>query len=356
MTSTVVLAIGTLFIASCGKDNPEAPHNPTEEQLAGKPFDISITEVRQSKTFTWDVDAAGVTDNHEESIKDLYATKYNTVTLKATEDVNVKAAEPAIVSVTRVDPKTYTLEYKGDGKTTIQVWNGEGSGKVEKKFSIRGQECVDITGVKFLWYKYDKDTRTCHDDVISINHFKTNDFAVGVWSAYSNGDGGYNLEREKESDYFYYDDLYDWSLVYNWKIVDGTLTRGSFTGYGHELTFLGFEPENTSFRQIIDFQSEWKTGLYCKEGLDYLVESGFINLDDYDWPNDRDINKDVDELVGVRASMINYNGTPCYMAKISVMANVKRYYYLYQRGDAYSKEQFTPDSPGWSWDFFYQNQ
>ena len=331
MTSLVALAIGALFAASCGKD-PEAPHNPTEEQLAGKPFNISITEVRQSKTFTWDVDAAGITDNHEESIKDLYATKYNTVTLKATEDVNVKAAEPAIVSVTRVDPKTYTLEYKGDGKTMIQVWNGEGSGKVEKRFSIRGQECVDITGVKFLWYKFDKEARVCSDDIITITHFKTTDFIMGQEAIYYSGPNGSIADREQENDLWFDSDYGIWDWVFTF---DEEGRRTGSTHYGHDLTFLGFEPENTSFREIIDFESEWKRPWSVYNSC---VKNGEFNPNDYNWPDNKNIKKDVSELIGVKCRMIGVNGTPFYVAKISVKADVKRYYYMYHRQDGCSRE------------------
>ena len=327
----VVLAVAVvaLLVAGCHKKDPDAPHNPEEKTIVSKPFDVSLTEVRQSKTFTWTVDAAGATDNGEESIKELCVTKYNEVTLKATEDVNVKSDKPEYVSVTRVDDRTYVLEYKADGPARIQVWNGEGTDRCERSFRVSAKECVDITGVKFLWYKYVRETDSCEDDVITISHFKTKPIPICTEPYYYNASGEV-AERETENDFYFYEDNNDWDRIY---LFD---ERGNIlgdSGYCHEMTFLGFEPENASFRNIIDFHSEWK---FAANRYQDALKSDTYKAGDYDWPNVSALNKDVNDVVGSKANLWFFGGTMCYMAVIHIKADTDRYYYLYHRKDGRS--------------------
>ncbi len=326
----LALAVIALVGAGCHKNDPDAPHNPEEKTIVSKPFDVSLTEVRQSKTFTWIVDAAGATDNGEESIKELCVTKYNEVTLKATEDVNVKSDKPEYVSVTRVDDRTYVLEYKADGPARIQVWNGEGTDRCERSFRVAAKECVDITGVKFLWYKYVRETDSCVDDVITISHFKTKPIPICTEPYYYNASGEV-AERETENDFYFYEDNNDWDRIY---LFD---ERGNIlgdSGYCHEMAFLGFEPENTSFRNIVDFQSEWK---YYGNIYSEAVGKFFIfNAEDYDWPNEIGLNKDVSAFVGAKSNLWTFDGSMMYHVIIHVKADVDRYYYLYHRKDGRS--------------------
>ena len=326
----LALAVIPLVGAGCHKKDPDAPHNPEEKTIVSKPFDVSLTEVRQSKTFTWTVDAAGATDNGEESIKELCVTKYNEVTLKATEDVNVKSDKPEHVSVTRVDDRTYVLEYKADGPARIQVWNGEGTARCERSFRVAAKECVDITGVKFLWYKYVRETDSCVDDVITISHFKTKPIPICTEPYYYNASGEV-AERETENDFYFYEDNNDWDRIY---LFDERGNRLGGTGYCHEMAFLGFEPENTSFRNIVDFQSEWK---YYGNIYSEAVGKFFIfNAEDYDWPNEIGLNKDVSAFVGAKSNLWTFDGSMMYHVIIHVKADVDRYYYLYHRKDGRS--------------------
>ncbi|MCR4844381.1 MAG: hypothetical protein K5843_05255 [Bacteroidales bacterium] len=326
----LAVAVVALLVAGCHKKDPDAPHNPEEKTIVSKPFDVSLTEVRQSKTFTWTVDAAGATDNGEESIKELCVTKYNEVTLKATEDVNVKSDKPEYVSVTRVDDRTYVLEYKADGPARIQVWNGEGTARCERSFRVAAKECVDITGVKFLWYKYVRETDSCVDDVITISHFKTKPIPICTEPYYYNASGEV-AERETENDFYFYEDNGDWDRIY---VFDERGNRLGRTNYSHEMTFLGFEPENTSFRNIIDFRSEWEYAANRYE--DAVKKDKVFSPEDYDWPDVEGANKDVDDFSGVKANLFVYGGTMFYMAVIHVKADVDRYYYLYHRQDGCS--------------------
>lgn len=324
---TAVIAALAIF-TSCKKDNPEAPHNPTEETLSPKSFEVSLTEERQTKTFTWDVSASGSTDNHEESIKDLYVTKYNSVILNATADVNVKAETPAVVSVTRLNNRTYTLEYKSDGQTKITVWNGNGSSRFERSFRVYGKEYIDITGVKFLWYKYDKATKTCSDAIISINHFKDKPIELGD-NVYREPRMGNLQDVESKSDFILDSDYNDWNNRFVigindeglWDLLDRKM-------YGHEMKFLGFEPENTSFRHVLGFQSD-----YMGEGrYRDMVNAGQIKWGEYEWLNNDKTNCDVDDLKGIEAylgSEGRFSNQPFYMAVLTVDADKKRYYYFY---------------------------
>lgn len=326
----LAVAVIALVGAGCHKKDPDAPHNPEEKTIVSKPFDVSLTEVRQSKTFTWTVDAAGVTDNGEESIKELCVTKYNEVTLKATEDVNVKSDKPEHVSVTRVDDRTYVLEYKADGPAQILVWNGEGTDRCERSFRVAAKECVDITGVKFLWYKYVRETDSCVDDVITISHFKTKPIPICTEPYYYNASGEV-AERETENDFYFYEDNNDWDRT---TLFD---ERGNIigeTGYSHDISFYGFEPENASFRNIVDFQSEWK--YFGNRYNDAINKYNVYKAEDYDWPDLMEVNKDVSAFVGVKANLYAFGGAMFYMAVIHVKADVDRYYYLYHRGDGHS--------------------
>ena len=95
------LSVGALLaLVSCKRDNPK----PLD--LPGRPFDASLTEVRSSKTFHWQVlqDDGGhwITDNGEESIRTLYVTSYNSpVVLETTSEVNIESSDTKVVAVER---------------------------------------------------------------------------------------------------------------------------------------------------------------------------------------------------------------------------------------------------------------
>ena len=125
--------------------------NPPVEQLPAVDFQYSVLEQRQLKAFTWAPESnAGPLSNGEESIKQLYVTAYNEVTLEANSPVNVSSSQPGFVSVEKVTSKKYRLVYKGDGASHIKVWNGtEGQNAIVKGFDVIGLEYVDIKGLRF---------------------------------------------------------------------------------------------------------------------------------------------------------------------------------------------------------------
>ena len=321
-TLTAALLAASLALSCIRKEE-------TPPALPALPFELQLTEIRQSATFTWDVAADGSTDNHQEQIKDLYVTAYNQVTLTSTQEVNVQSEDPTVVAVSGISPRSFRFEYKSDGATDIVVWNGQGEGRCLQRFRVYAKEFIDISGVLFKWYEYDSETRACTDAVVSVSHYKTSDFKVGNKADYYID--GSIIERESANDFFFDSDYRDWDLIYTFD-QEGHITGG--TGYGHVITFLGFEPENCSFRRISAFESEWK-GPW--DNYNQMIRMGFILEGAYSWPNERNVDKDVSEYAGVNAFLINtYGGARFYMAKIAVQANGRRYYYLYHRADGIS--------------------
>jgi len=94
------------------------------------------------------------------------------------------------------------------------------------------------------------------------------------------------------------------------------------------MKFLGFEPENTSFRHVLGFQSD-----YMGEGrYRDMVNAGQIKWGEHEWLNNDRTNCDVDDLKNIEAylgSEGRFENKPFYMAVLTVNADKKRYYYFY---------------------------
>lgn len=300
---------------SCNRDKPQYL------DLPGEPFDVTLTEQRCSRTFHWQVRqnerGAWITDNGEESVQTLCITAYNSpVVLETTADVNVESSDPKVVAVEHQadgDNRRFNLSYKGDGTVVIRLWNGGQETGYSKQFRAEGAECVDVTGIRFTYGGEPLViTRSslsrpkiiaCDDDAVHEDEYG--------WS---------NKTRPTETDFTWHQymkpDIYDEDL--QTFVID--------PNQGTVLRFEGLEPENTSFRIIAAFESEWD---YYRQMTRSLVSKGIIREGEYaDWPNVRGISEDVSVFEG-REIWISRLGAPTYVASILVKAREDKYFWLY---------------------------
>ena len=305
-------------LASCNK----TPQNPKPVDLPGKAFTISITENRDQATFEWTVEG-GRTVNPLETIQELCVTAFNTVTLSTGGvDVNVSSSNPAVVAVEKVgaSSSSYSLVYKGGsgdnakvGLATIKVWNGSGAAEVSQSFTVKGLEFVDVEGLRF----------TYGGEPLVVKHV-----------AYSRprmyckaGDESPDFtQRSKDCDFTW--------LQFNkpniwWENPDkpGYGTFITDTTRGALLRFEGLEPENTSFRTVVDFESEWD---YCWHMTSWLQKGGYFEEGLYaDWPNETNVNKDVSDYVGREIWIAEVGATYVVCMKVKLDGNKSKYLILY---------------------------
>lgn len=337
LTNLFVVAVAATLMFSCHKHHPDdpgapptPPTNPPEEKVDGKPFDVTLTEVRQSKTFTWEVGADGALDNHEESIKDLYVTGYTTVTVNATEEVNVAAADPGIVSVTRNDKKSYSLVFQADGATVITVWNGEGTGRIEKRFQVKGQEFVDVEGLRF----------TYGGEELIVKHVYSYRPALYCQFPQDEDNENYDKPRPTQNDFL----IYPYWKPDIWRWDDDREITGTFVTNPQQGTMLVFEelyPENTSFRTVSSFESEWECFPNYQESLiaqGIMDDEGLIPEGKYHWPNDASVYKDYSEYSGTKQWVACMN-TPMYMACVSVKTAKKTKFLCLTHGKEWWTEE-----------------
>ena len=311
-----VFAFGALLaLVSCDRNNPK----PLD--LPGHPFDASLTEVRSSKTFHWQVtqDELGnwITDNGEESDQTLYVTAYNSpVVLETTSDVNVESSNSKAIAVERKaqgNNRQFHLIYKGEGRVTLRLWNGEGQASCEKRFGAVGIECVDVTGIRF----------TYGGEPLLITRSSSSRPKILVQDAdmvHEDDNGWSNTTRPKETDFTWHQ--YMKPNIYDEEkqtfVIDPT--------EGALLRFEGLEPANTSFRTITAFESEWD---YLRYQTYNLTGLGIIQPGQYaNWPNVRDISEDISAFEG-REIWVAELGAPTYVASIRVQAKGDKYFWLY---------------------------
>ena len=300
-----MVAMGAALI-SCNKES----RNPKPVELPGKAFSVSITENRDKATFEWTVEG-GKTVNPAESIQELCVTAFNTVTLKTGGvDVNVSSSNPAVVAVEKVgaSSSSYSLVYKGGsgdnakvGLATIKVWNGSGAAEVSQSFTVKGLEFVDVEGLRF----------TYGGEPLVVKHV-----AITRPKMYCNEKDEYPSfsQRSTQGDF-------TWRQFGKPSIWVDDPERPGYGTFVHDPTqgalmrFEGFEPENTSFRTVVDFESEWD---YCWNKTENLLELGYIEEGMYaNWPNETNVNKDVSEYAG-REIWIAELGAPTYVACVKV--------------------------------------
>jgi hypothetical protein len=331
-----VLSFGVLLtLVSCHRDNPKPVDLPSVQ------FDASITEQRDSKNFNWQVvemPGGGWTTCHSEYLdfdeedpqtgekgvpfvttQSLVVTAYNSVTLYSTADVNVESSNPGAVSVSRVsegNSRSFLLAYRGEGVSTIRMWNGSGENLNEKSFLVLGQEFVDVVGLRF----------TFGGEPLVVRHVSSSRpkmFACDADWAHEDESGWSFATRPTKCDF-------QW-LQYKkpnvWVPDSDRPGYGEFVidpTQGAPLRFEGFEPENASFRKIIDFESEWD---YVWNKTSSNIADGHHGSDEYNnWPNETNVNQDVSFFEG-RGIWIDGVGIT-YIASIKVEVANGDYKYL----------------------------
>ncbi|MBE6252319.1 MAG: hypothetical protein E7109_02215 [Bacteroidales bacterium] len=289
--------------------------NPPVENLPAVDFQYSVLEQRQLKAFTWTpASNSGPLSNGEESIKQLYVTAFNEVVIEASSPVNVSSTQPGYVAVEKVTSKKYRLVYKSDGTSHIKIWNGtEGQNAVVKGFDVIGLEYVDVTGLRF----------TYGGEPLVVKHVVNS--RPKVYCKKGDEDPQFP-QRPKETDFTWFQYIKPNIWVddpdkpgYGTFVVDPT--------QGALMRFEGFEPENTSFRTVSAFESEWD---FCFHMTERLSSRGYIEEGMYtNWPNESGVNKDVGEYAG-REIWIAEVGAPTYVACVKVdTKNSTKYLLLY---------------------------
>ena len=330
VTFSVLMMLGVT--ASCEKDTL----NPSVEDLPSEDFQYSVLEKRQLKQFTWAPESnTGPLSNGEESIRQLYVTAFNEVTLEATTPVNVSSSQPGFVAVEKVTSKKYRLVYKGDGASHIKVWNGtEGQNAIVKGFDVIGIEYVDIKGLRFS-LGTDKDHTK--NPVFVFSRFTTSrpPICCNFPDDTPNED---SKARPKTSDFMcmpyqkpmWYD--YDYGEYGTYRV---DTTQGAL------LTFEGVEPENASFRTVTSFESEWDA---YRDFTRRMARDGYFNEGDYVWPNIHSCNYDVSYFTSPEDPTdmwVEWN-SDCYIAVLRIpVAEGARYYYVFRAQD----EEYEPIFP-----------
>jgi len=319
--------------ASCEKDTL----NPPVEDLPSEDFQYSVLEQRQLKQFTWAPESnTGPLSNGEESIRQLYVTAFNEVTLEASTPVNVSSSQPGFVAVEKVTSKRYRLVYKGDGASHIKVWNGtEGQNAIVKGFDVIGIEYVDIKGLRFSLGTGKDHTK---NPVFVFSRFTTSrpPICCNFPEDTPNED---SKARPKTSDFMCMP--YQKPMWYNYDYGEYGTYQEDVT-QGALLTFEGVEPENASFRTITSFESEWD----AYRGLtSTMVLTGYFNEGDYVWPNIHSCNYDVSHFTSSEdpTDMWISWASDCYIALLRIpVAEGVRYYYVFRAQDE-KYEAIFPD-------------
>ncbi len=303
MRRTIYLTALALFpfLPGCGDKL-----NPPVEDLSASDFQYVVKEQRQLKDFTWEDQGGGVLSNGEEAICQLYVTAYNEVILQTTASVNVSSSNPEFVVVEKVSPKEYHLVYKADGASTIRIWNGtEGKDAIVKSFSVIGLEYVDVTGLRF----------TYGGEPLVVKHVS---FTRPPMCLEGDPVENEDIKRPSGGDF-------TWSQFKKPAIWRDDPDRPGYGTYvvdvtqGAALRFDGFEPENTSFRTVIDFESEWD---YFRFMTNWNVGVGYHGPDEYNnWPNVKGANVDLSYFSG--RSIWIAGMAPVYIACIKVSVSEK---------------------------------
>ena len=304
--------IFAIVLCSCGKTDP----NPSVEDLAAVPFEFALEEVRQMKTFHWRAEDGSLT-NGEESAQELYVTEYNEVTIRTTAPVNASSDHPELVALEREGKDRFRLRYKGNGTVTIHLWNGtEGQDYHHSQFKVCGRAFVDLEGVRFEYA----------GKPLLITHYLERRPLLLITS--EDGKNQDNPARTlSEGDFF----LTPYLKPDIWN--DEKMTFVTNPDQGALLKFVGLEPENTSFRTITAFESEWDAS--WKQMSRRLAAWGIIEEGDYpDWPCLSSCLEDVSYFTEEKPAQIwvaCVYDSPYYMAsiKIPVADGKTRYYYLY---------------------------
>lgn len=312
----IVVALMMAVITAC-----QDTLNPKVENLPATPFDYSVHEQRtEHKDFTW-VESGGALDNGEESIKMLYVTAFNDVTLRVSAAVNVSSSNVKVVSVERVGSSgnTFKLHYKADGAATITMWNGtEGTDKIQRSFSVAATEFIDVKGIVFEYEGKDL--------VITRNSATRPKMYTGPDDTDRYGSYNYNERDNSYTDY--YAKQLDKPAIWIWENYPYDQVHGDWIAdpdQGTVLSFKGIIPENTSFRTLKAFESEWD---YLRHYPLYSYQ--YTEAKNHGpWPNDRETNCDVSHYIGVDTWVAEQH-TNCYVANLKIQCGEKyKYFWLY---------------------------
>ena len=344
--------MAVLALVSCDRDIQK----PLD--LPGQAFEVSLTEQREMKTFNWTLEESqgqwrtvhyeypdwtsceGTSreENHTPTKKlrteqTLHITAYNTVTLSTTADVNVESVNPAVVAVQRVSEgnnRKFLLTYKGDGLTSVKIWNGTGSAVVEKVISVVGKECVDVEGLRFNYGSeyWDEEGNyvVCEGSeliVKRVSYSRPNLVCNAEDDKAKNEDKPRPQKPDSDLDWLPYfrEAYYDWDLetfVHNWK--NGALLR-----------FEGVYPENASFRTLLSFESEWDYYRHMTRTYSAKAANSYSIIEEgqyADWPNIAGINEDVSHYEG-KEIWVAFNSGPTYVAAIKVKAEQNKYLLMF---------------------------
>ena len=328
MKNISIFRIGLLVIiavtaaVACQKQ----PLNPAPENLPGQQFQVTITENRDQAIFEWTIEN-GKTVNPAETIQQLCVTTLNTVTVRTTADVNIESSNPGVIMADKVNNRTYLLTYKSDGIATIKLYNGTGTGTISQTFSVKGIEYVDVEGV---WFTYGGER-------LEIRHYTMS--RPPLLCKFPEDEANDGKPRSGSTDF----SLIPYAKPMIWKDGPGETAaerhnNGDFVtnpDQGALLTFEGLIPENTSFRTIESFESEWETHP-ARNFLKYMIRKGVVEEGEYNglWPNIQNNPKDVSEYIGAKMwiAICNFN---FYMASLKINAPKAKYFYLYHAIEDY---------------------
>lgn len=332
---TVLLGVLALFplLPGCKKDL-----NPPVQDLPAAEFNYSVSEQRQLKAFTWEPQSnTGPLSNGEESINQLYVTAYNEVTIQVSANVNVSSSKPDVVAVEKVSSgsRSFRLVYKGDGASTIKLWNGtEGSNAVVKSFSVVGREFIDVTGLRFSLGTNKDHTQ---NPVFVFSRFTTSRPPIRC----NFPDDNQNIDksgRPTTSDFM--SGPYEKPMWYNFDYGEYGRWEGDKSS-GALLTFEGLEPENASFRTFTSFESEWDS---FYDFTNRMAQRGTIEPGEYVWPNINSCNVDASQFLDSEDPTdmwIPFTGDVyIYLIRIPVSSGAK-YFYCFRAMD----EEFEPIYP-----------
>jgi len=304
--------VAAMALYGCEETDP----NPSVEDLAAVPFEYTLEEVRQLKTFHWR-EEDGVLTNEEESARELYLTEYNEITLRTSAPVNATSDHPEVVAIEREREDLFRLRYKGEGIATLHLWNGtQGQDCIHSQFNVRGQSFVDLEGVRFEYA----------GEPLLITRFMEKRPLLLINPEDANNEDN-PARMLSQGDFF----LKPYLKPDLWSEEKGTFITNP--DQGALLQFVGLEPENTSFRTITAFESEWDAS--WKQMSKRLSAWGIIGEGEYpDWPCLSSCRKDVSYFTEEKPAQIwvaCVYDSPYYMAsiKIPVADGKTRYYYLY---------------------------
>ena len=208
----------------------------------------------------------------------------------------------------------------------IKLWNGpEGAGQKVKSFTVKGAESVPLEGIMF----------TYGGQPLPITRASTSrpPLLANLPDDWVNED----KVRPNSSDFL----LQPYAKPMIWKDGEGETeverhNNGGFVedpDQGALLVFDGLIPENTSYRTVESFESEFRT---TGDRLKRLVEYGVVKEGEYDglWPNVKDNPKDVSEYIGSKMWIALCNDR-FYMASLKFNAPGSKYFYLYHAKEDY---------------------